>query len=322
MRFPDISVYCTHRFLLFYFAGFISNLTQSTTCPLDSRTSYTHTSSQTTGKRIEIPFGDLLPCIVMLNFNCFIQPSSESLFPDYFTSEVSNPAASQRSIIYRNQHLQAFAPSDLLYNWTKFIFLAVLGPVDYNFASSKDWPKPWCSIAYWEQNERIGPSFEGTTDVINVFESLPDPSGFCLAQLNRRSDVSEGTKRVRAQIGYGLQLTREGDGIWIYNRSDYSLFANGPTLTYSNEKSAGGKVRHNILVHKVPPGYSLKVYDYKLSSQVCRAVDSAGVRCYHPESVRISFKKGWGATSASKKYCRPLVTSCPCWIEIHLFLSR
>ena len=202
--------------------------------------------------------------------------------------------------------------------WAKFIFIAPLGP-DYHFAPGK----PWCSIAYWEQNERIGPTFEGTSDVINVFETLPaEPTGFCLAELNRRSDVSEGTKRVREQIGYGLQLTREGDGIWIYNRSDYSLFANGPTLTYSNENSPGGKLRHNIVVHKIPPGYSLKVYDYKLSSQVCRAVDSAGVRCYHPDSVRISFKKGWGATSSSKKYCRPLVTSCPCWIEIHLSVAR
>lgn len=202
----------------------------------------------------------------------------------------------------------------------KFLFFSLSGP-DYHFAAGKEWPKHWCSIAYWEHSERIGPSYEGTTDVINVFESLPEPSGFCLADLNRRSDVSEGTKRVRSQIGYGLQVTRESDGIWIYNRSNYSLFANGPTLTYSNENCPGGKVRHNIVVHKIPPGFSLKVYDYKLCSGVCRAVDSAGVRCCHPDSVRISFKKGWGATSSSKKYCRPLVTSCPCWIEIHLNVS-
>lgn len=221
---------------------FISNHTQSTTCPMDSQSSYTEPASQTIG-------------------------------------------------------------------------------ADYCFATDKGWSRPWCSIAYWEQSERIGPSFEGTTDVINVFETLPEPSGFCLAALNRRSDVPEGTKRVREQIGYGLQLTREVDGIWIYNRSECSLFANGPTLTYSNESIAGGEVRHNIVVHKIPPGYSLKVYDYKLSPKVCRAVDSAGVRCYHPETVRISFKKGWGVTSTSQ-YCRPLVTSCPCWIEVHLSVSR
>lgn len=221
-------------------SGFISNLTQSTTRQLDSRTSYTQPCSQTT---------------------------------DYF-------------------------------------------------AAGKEWPKHWCSISYWEHNERIGPWYEGRSDVINVFDWLPEPSGFCLADLNRRSDVSEGTKRVRSQIGYGLQLTREGDEIWIYNRSNFSLFANGPTLTYSNVNIPGGKWRHNIVVHKVPPGCSLKVFDFKLSPQVCQAVDSDGVRCFHPESVRISFKKGWGSTSATKKYCRPLVTSCPCWIEIHLFVSR
>ncbi|XP_020609665.1 mothers against decapentaplegic homolog 6-like [Orbicella faveolata] len=224
-------------------SGFTSNLTQSTTCPLDCRTSQTRPASQT------------------------------------------------------------------------------LGP-DYCFSTDQHWSRPWCSIAYWEQSERIGPSFEGTTDVINVFETLPEPSGFCLAALNRRTDVPDRTKRVRAQIGYGLQLTREKDGIWIYNRSGCDLFANGPTLTYSNEKCPGGKTRHNILVHKVPPGYSLKVYDYNnFTGEACRAVDSAGVRCYHPESVRISFKKGWGVTS-SAQYCRPLVTSCPCWIEVHLFVSR
>lgn len=200
-------------------------------------------------------------------------------------------------------------------------FAALAGP-DCHFSAERHWPRPWCSIAYWEQSERIGPSFEGTTDVINVFETLPEPNGFCLATLNRRTDVPEGTKKVRSQIGYGLQLAREEDGIWIYNRSNHALFANGPTLTYSNENSPGGKTRHKILVHKVPPGYSLKVYDYnKLAPDVCRAVDSAGVRCYHPESIRISFKKGWGVTTSSQ-YCRPLVTSCPCWIEVHLFMSR
>lgn len=223
-------------------SGFFSNHTQSTTCPVDSQTSYTESAPRNIG-------------------------------------------------------------------------------ADYCYATEKGWPRPWCSIAYWEQSERIGPSFEGTADVINVFESLPEPSGFCLAALDRRSDVPERTKRVREQIGYGLQLTREVDGVWIYNRSDCSLFANGPTLTYSNESIAGGKVRHNILVHKIPPGYSLKVYDYKLSPQVCRAVDSAGVRCYHPETVRISFKKGWGVTSTCE-YRQPLVTCCPCWIEVHLSVAR
>ena len=192
--------------------------------------------------------------------------------------------------------------------------------VDYCRVASQVWPKPWCYIGYWEHSERIGHFYEGKTDIINVYESLPAPSGFCLASLNRRANVPECIKRVREQIGCGLQLTREEDGIWVYNRSDYSLFANGPTLTHSNDRT-GVSSGHGLLVHKVPPGYSLKVYDYRMAPMLCRAVDSSGVKCSQPESIRISFKKGWGVTS-SAQYCRPVVTSCPCWIEIHFVVSR
>ena len=57
-------------FFAFRFEGFISNLTQSTTRQLDSRTSYTQPCSQTTGKK---PFCDLLPCSDVLDLNCFIR---------------------------------------------------------------------------------------------------------------------------------------------------------------------------------------------------------------------------------------------------------
>lgn len=154
----------------------------------------------------------------------------------------------------------------------------------------------WCSIGYWEQSKRVGHFFEGIADVINVFETLPVPSGFCLSDLNRTSDVPETTRKVRTCIGYGLQLSREADGIWVYNRSDYALFANGPTL-------CPPRTRHNIPVYKIPPGYCLKVYDFFAGSTPAS----------EPQTVRISFVKGWG-----KAYNRPYVTCCPCWIEIHL----
>lgn len=255
----------------------------------------------------------------MLDFNCFIRSVTQTPLK-CLLREIH----SLRALYYflkRVVGLQYSKQCELVFCQSNLIFSAFLGAGN-DFAAGKELPKHWCSIAYWEHNERIGPTYEGTSDVVNVFDWLPEPSGFCLADLNRRSDVSEGTKRVRSQIGYGLQLTREREEIWIYNRSNFSLFANGPTLTFSNVNIPGGKLRHNIVVHKVPPGCSLKVFDYKLTPQVCRAIDSEGVRCYHPESIRISFKKGWGSTTSSKKYCRPLVTSCPCWIEIHLFVSR
>ena len=71
MSLPDIQSVCfSHRYS-FYFAGFISNLTQSTTCALDSRTSNTRPASQTLGKKFRIPFFDLLLCFVLWDISLF-----------------------------------------------------------------------------------------------------------------------------------------------------------------------------------------------------------------------------------------------------------
>lgn len=181
-------------------------------------------------------------------------------------------------------------------------------------------PRPWCYVAYWELNERIGALYEGFDETINVYDrqSVPCCEGFRLADLDRKADVADVIKRVRNHIGLGLQVTREVDGIWLYNRSEYSLFANGPTLSLTHDSSASS--RHNIRVHKIPPGYSLKVYNYSQAPIVHRNHEiSRGLS--PPQTVRVSFAKGWGTTD-SNSYCRPFVTSCPCWIEIHFFVFR
>lgn len=157
----------------------------------------------------------------------------------------------------------------------------------------------------------MGPLYYESEDVLNVFETLPalKAKGLCLATLNSKRPVAHVTKRVRLHIGFGLQLSREQDGIWMYNRSDYALFANGPTLT---ERTLDLSCRQNVLVHKVPPGYSLRICDY--SSKPLTAHRHSA-----PRSVRVSFAKGWGNTSTST-YRRQFITSCPCWIEIHFFV--
>lgn len=184
-----------------------------------------------------------------------------------------------------------------------------------------EWPKRcWCCVAYWEHNDRIGPLYHQYQhhNILNIFESLPVSSkarGMCLATLYRDSSASDTTKRVRNHIGFGLQLSREEDGIWMYNRSDFSLFANGPTLS---ERNSEFTCRHNTIVHKIPPGYSLKLYDYTESPRTCQSYGDDAERSV-PHSVRVSFAKGWGNTSATS-YRRQFVTSCPCWVEIHFFV--
>ncbi|XP_031560135.1 mothers against decapentaplegic homolog 6-like isoform X2 [Actinia tenebrosa] len=182
----------------------------------------------------------------------------------------------------------------------------------------KEWPKrSWCCVAYWEHNDRIGPLYHQYQhhNILNIYESLPvsnKAKGMCLAALYGDSIASDTTKRVRNHIGFGLQLSREEDGIWMYNRSDFSLFANGPTLS---ERTSEFTCRHNTIVHKVPPGYSLKLYDYTESPRTCQSYGD-DVKLSVPHSVRVSFAKGWGNT-CSTSYRRQFVTSCPCWIEIH-----
>ena len=139
-----------------------------------------------------------------------------------------------------------------------------------------------------------------------------------MSALDRTLEVTDVVKRVRKYIGQGVQITREPDGIWIYNRSEYSLFANGTTLNPSLSSCS----LHGARVQKVPPGYSLKVYNYGQVPFVQRNHDETKSKTLSiPPNLRISFAKGWGSTEASS-YCRPFVTSCPCWIEIHFYVFR
>lgn len=143
--------------------------------------------------------------------------------------------------------------------------------------------------------------------------------GFRLSSLERKLDVADVVKHVRKHIGQGVQITREVDGVWIYNRSEYSLFANGTTLNHCSSPVSSCS-RYEVRVQKIPPGYSLKVYNYSQLPIVQRTHDrTKGLTL--PQTVRVSFAKGWGTTETAS-YCRPFVTSCPCWIEIHFFVFR
>ncbi|XP_066540882.1 mothers against decapentaplegic homolog 6b [Hoplias malabaricus] len=175
---------------------------------------------------------------------------------------------------------------------------------------SPDAPKQthWCSVAYWEHRTRVGRLYPVYEPSVSIFYDLPQGTGFCLGQLSgeRRSGTAQ---RTRGKIGYGLLLSKEPDGVWAYNRSQHPIFVNSPTL------ESGPAPRGLLLVRKVMPGYSIKVFDYERSALLLRQ----GVEPplpdgpYDPNSVRISFAKGWGPC-----YSRQFITSCPCWLEILL----
>lgn len=174
---------------------------------------------------------------------------------------------------------------------------------------SPDTPKQshWCSVAYWEHRTRVGRLYPVYEPSVSIFYDLPQGTGLCLGQLGgeRRSGTAQ---RTRSKIGYGLLLSKEPDGVWAYNRSQHPIFVNSPTL-----EAPGGR---GLLVRKVMPGYSIKVFDYERSARLLlhhEAEPALPDGPYDPNSVRISFAKGWGPC-----YSRQFITSCPCWLEILL----
>ncbi|XP_069766381.1 mothers against decapentaplegic homolog 6b isoform X2 [Narcine bancroftii] len=185
-------------------------------------------------------------------------------------------------------------------------------PGDFTDASlSPDTMKQshWCIVAYWEHRTRVGRLYTVYEQSVSIFYDLPHGNGFCLGHL-ALDNRSETVKRTRSKIGYGILLSKEPDGVWAYNRSEHPIFVNSPTLDIPNSRT--------VIVRKVMPGYSIKVFDYEKSCLLQQASETDFADGpYDPNSVRISFAKGWGPC-----YSRQFITSCPCWLEIMLNNNR
>ncbi|XP_058667339.1 mothers against decapentaplegic homolog 6 [Ammospiza caudacuta] len=202
--------------------------------------------------------------------------------------------------------------STLSYTETEATNSPNVTPGDFSDAStSPDAVKRshWCNVAYWEHRTRVGRLYTVYEQSVSIFYDLPQGNGFCLGQLNL-DNRSETVRRTRSKIGYGILLSKEPDGVWAYNRSEHPIFVNSPTLDIPSCRT--------LIVRKVMPGYSIKVFDYEKSCllQHTAELDYADGP-YDPNSVRISFAKGWGPC-----YSRQFITSCPCWLEILLSNNR
>ncbi|XP_069506288.1 mothers against decapentaplegic homolog 6-like [Ambystoma mexicanum] len=160
----------------------------------------------------------------------------------------------------------------------------------------------WCKLAYWEHRARVGRLYAVHEPSVQIFSDLPKGSGFCLDHLDAEVH-SDAVRRTRGKIGQGLMLSQEQDGVWAYNCSEHPIFVNAPTLASPSARS--------LAVHKVPPGYSMKVFDSERTLAQCSPTPGEGP--WDPDSARISFAKGWGP-----RYSRQFITSCPCWLEILL----
>lgn len=173
----------------------------------------------------------------------------------------------------------------------------------------------WCTLAYWEERTRVGRLFQVRSPGVEVFSQLPRPSplgdAMCLATLATNNlKPSESTLKTREKIGLGVILSHDEAGVWAYNRTEVPVFVNSPTLDVPNSRT--------FSVFKIPPGYSMQIFNYEISKLYQRLRDPALLDGpFDPHAVRISFAKGWGPS-----YSRQFIDCCPCWLEILLLPPR
>ncbi|XP_027290351.1 mothers against decapentaplegic homolog 1-like isoform X2 [Cricetulus griseus] len=215
----------------------------------------------------------------------FRQPSTHPFPRSSNSSYPNSPGSSSSSSTYPHSHVQAVVYEE---------------------------PMHWCSIVYYELNNRVGDTFQASSTSVLV-DGYTDPSNnknrFCLgllSNINRNSTI-ENTRR---HIGKGVHLYYVGGEVYVECLSDSSIFVQSWNCNYHHWF-------HPTSVCKIPSGCSVKIFNNQEFAQILAQSVNHGFETVYELTkmctIRMSFVKGWGA-----KYHRQDAPSTPCWIEIHL----
>nr|AVK72359.1 SMAD4 protein [Meara stichopi] len=218
-----------------------------------------------------------------------------------------------------------------------------------NVLANKRSPDNWCSVAYFELDQQVGPTYKVTFQKKTfTVDGYVDPSctdRFCLGQLSN-VHRTEASDKARKHIGKGIQLETKGIGdVWVKCLSDHCVFVQSYYLDREAGRAPGDAV------HKIYSNAHIKVFDLhqtyvQMKQQAATAHAAAHAQAAAvagnisgPGNVggiapalslsaaagigvddlrrlcilRLSFVKGWGPD-----YPRSTIKETPCWIEIHL----